>query len=726
MRRILSLILTLTFLFSSFALCVSAGSVNYKTRTPIGVTAVVRKTDSVTIDGVISEGEYDRLIIPTDDENTFLNMCYGADDQLVYAEEMRKTIEYYASWSEGKINIAVRNNPPTGIVQTISGPNDWFCENVAYNISSDLSQNGRGPNFYFAVSKRTDTGEYQIGYYGPTQWGNSGTYKPTAGVDFAISYDYDTGWCTLEWSIPFSEICRGGTAHAGDCVYLSIGAEAGTGDGTNQGLQKTYSVSLGDFTYLCAVGGAGNHASFKLDESEVGNGPAIPVDPVDPVPFDPNDGVLDVAFFGDSFTFVPLIYDHFAALCEGKHSVRIYNYTVGASTLNDHYTKWKSLKNAPFYQEEISKWDVVILDESANSVPSVSVLKLLIGLFGTDKEYYSIINQPLMKSEEGITIKNGLRRIVLYENGVPNYKGENSNEKILNYKDEVKKQYGVNAIIWNKPRSYNNFDPDVVLDPNDFLAVDDYHPNVLYGYCSALALYCTMFDEPCVEQNTGILEAGDIPGNTAAEKNEYITVIKNWIQEQLDFQEGKVSPDPKPDIPFVDVPQGAYYESAVAWAVKNNITSGTSKTTFSPADPCTRGQIVTFLWRAAESPKPKNTSCPFGDVTKDKFYYNAVLWAMENGITEGTSKTTFSPSNPCTRAQIVTFLWRAAGSPKPKNTSCPFGDVTKGKFYYDAVLWAVENGITEGTSKTTFSPAKPCTRAQVVTFIYRNRFSGDW
>ena len=175
---------------------------------------------------------------------------------------------------------------------------------------------------------------------------------------------------------------------------------------------------------------------------------------------------------------------------------------------------------------------------------------------------------------------------------------------------------------------------------------------------------------------------------------------------------------------FKDVKYKSYFSDPVLWAVENGITKGTTEKTFSPSDVCTRGQIVTFLWRAAGSPEPKNKKCPFTDVKPSDYYYDAVLWAEENGITEGTSKTTFSPSDPCTRGQIVTFLWRASGSPEPKNTNCPFGDVAKDKFYHSCVLWAVGNGVTEGTSKTMFSPADFCTRAQVVTFLYRDHFSG--
>lgn len=169
---------------------------------------------------------------------------------------------------------------------------------------------------------------------------------------------------------------------------------------------------------------------------------------------------------------------------------------------------------------------------------------------------------------------------------------------------------------------------------------------------------------------------------------------------------------------FVDVPSDAYYADAVEWAVKNGITLGTSDTTFSPNLGCTRAQVVTFLWRAAGCPEPKGNSSSFTDVGNDLYYSKAVLWAVENGITLGTSDTTFSPDEICSRAQIVTFLWRNENRPGA-STSNSFVDVTNSAYYADAVEWAAENEITLGTSATTFSPNDDCTRAQIVTFLYR-------
>ena len=169
---------------------------------------------------------------------------------------------------------------------------------------------------------------------------------------------------------------------------------------------------------------------------------------------------------------------------------------------------------------------------------------------------------------------------------------------------------------------------------------------------------------------------------------------------------------------FVDVATGSYYEDAVDWAVENGITKGTDDTHFSPDGICTRAQAVTFLWRAAGSPEPETRAMPFTDVPVGSYYYDAVLWAVENGITKGTSETMFSPDATCSRAQIVTFLWRSEKSPAA-GTANPFADVKSTAYYAGAVLWAVREDITKGTTSTTFSPDADCSRAQIVTFLWR-------
>ena len=181
---------------------------------------------------------------------------------------------------------------------------------------------------------------------------------------------------------------------------------------------------------------------------------------------------------------------------------------------------------------------------------------------------------------------------------------------------------------------------------------------------------------------------------------------------------------PEPVNPFKDVPSGEYYTDAVLWAVNHDpqITNGTGEDTFSPDQTCTRAQVVTFLWRAAGEPAPNIDKNPFTDVKETDYFYKAVLWAVEKGITKGTSDTTFSPAQGCTRGQVVTFLWRAAGEPAPANRANPFQDVPSGAYYTDAVLWAVNHDpqITNGTDKDAFSPDATCTRGQIVTFLYRD------
>lgn len=175
-----------------------------------------------------------------------------------------------------------------------------------------------------------------------------------------------------------------------------------------------------------------------------------------------------------------------------------------------------------------------------------------------------------------------------------------------------------------------------------------------------------------------------------------------------------------PSLPggFEDVPEDSYYKDAVDWAVNEGIINGTGDTTFEPDKTCTRAQAVTILWRSMGCPEPENRLMPFEDVPEDQYYYTAVLWASENGITLGTSATTFSPDEGCTRAHIVTFLWRTLGMPEISADN-PFTDISENRYYYTAVLWAVAQDITNGTGNSCFEPDADCLRCQIVTFIYR-------
>ena len=198
----------------------------------------------------------------------------------------------------------------------------------------------------------------------------------------------------------------------------------------------------------------------------------------------------------------------------------------------------------------------------------------------------------------------------------------------------------------------------------------------------------------------------------------------NYVPPYNPPHKPSVKPNPTPskpetpENPFVDVKEDDYYYDAVIWAVGKGIAKGVTDTTFQPNASCTRAEMVTFLYRAAGSHEPTNKVNPFSDVTEGAYYYKAVLWAVEKGIAKGTSETTFSPNDTCTRGQTMAFLYRYANSPAVSGSNS-FADVSETAYYYDATLWAVSEKVTEGTSATTFSPNDLCTRGQIVTFLYR-------
>ncbi|MBQ8590883.1 MAG: S-layer homology domain-containing protein, partial [Firmicutes bacterium] len=196
-------------------------------------------------------------------------------------------------------------------------------------------------------------------------------------------------------------------------------------------------------------------------------------------------------------------------------------------------------------------------------------------------------------------------------------------------------------------------------------------------------------------------------------------LIEEEVMEEPEAIEPIIPEEPiVSENPFDDVKEENYFFEPVMWALNNMVTSGTTADTFSPGATCTRAQTVTFLWNAAGKPEPKTTECPFVDVSPTSYYYKAVLWAVEEGITSGVSANSFGPNKTVTRGQTVTFLWKFAGLPDVKKES-KFDDVIKTNYYHDAVVWALEEEITSGTSEVTFSPNQPCTRGQIVTFLYR-------
>ena len=209
-----------------------------------------------------------------------------------------------------------------------------------------------------------------------------------------------------------------------------------------------------------------------------------------------------------------------------------------------------------------------------------------------------------------------------------------------------------------------------------------------------------------------------VPSGADAGNNYKITYVNGTLTVSRRHSSSSTTPEPTPDdsTSFVDVPANAYFADAVEWAVNKGITNGLSDTMFGPYESCTRAQIVTFLWRAAGSPEPASTST-FADVPASAYYAKAVAWAVENGITNGMTETAFAPNATCTRGQSVTFLYRALKG--TASGSANFTDVKSDAFYADAINWAVANNVTNGTSNTTFSPNADCTRAEIVTFLYR-------
>ena len=336
---------------------------------------------------------------------------------------------------------------------------------------------------------------------------------------------------------------------------------------------------------------------------------------------------------------------------------------------------------------------------------------------------------------------NGQDRIYAYDNNFPDqetYFYQDSSGKVLQAPRQTLSgeidSIGL-ADVRKYFKSVENFDVTHVLYMyKDAATVQGYNYFIMVGDFTDEEY--VMYEIPSDEQQVIIVpnrdnasfiymdkeySFGSITDNTIGELN-FPTLFPEEAVPNEVFRIYEAAPAPAN--PFTDVAKGAYYYDAVLWAVGHDpqITNGTSANTFSPDATCTRGQVVTFLWRAAGCPEPTGKSNPFNDVTADAYYYKAVLWAVEKGITKGASATNFSPDDGCTRGQVVTFLHRYENTPATDNTANPFTDVASSAYYYDAVLWAVNHDpqITNGTSAATFSPDATCTRGQIVTFLYRD------
>ena len=246
-------------------------------------------------------------------------------------------------------------------------------------------------------------------------------------------------------------------------------------------------------------------------------------------------------------------------------------------------------------------------------------------------------------------------------------------------------------------------------------------------------IYCTVCGDEISRETVELPAPGHTPGEAVVTPISPSTCVTHGSEEhvisctvcgeELSRETVELPLRDEADCPghtFTDMPGREHWaHEAIDWAIDNQITAGTSPTTFSPELTVTRAQMVTFLWAAAGKPEPSLTELPFTDVRTGAYYYKAVLWAVEQGITSGTTPTTFSPHDPCSRAQAVSFLWAAAGKPEPVLTENPFTDVRPTAYYCKAVLWAYEQGIAEGVSESSFNPHGPCSRAQIVTFLFR-------
>ena len=241
-----------------------------------------------------------------------------------------------------------------------------------------------------------------------------------------------------------------------------------------------------------------------------------------------------------------------------------------------------------------------------------------------------------------------------------------------------------------------------------------------FADCAALEAIVFYGDAP--EMDDMVLDGANATISYPADNTTWDDAARESFGEEASFEPymgaAPAVPEPRSN-PFADVPFNTFYYEPVLWAISNNITAGATETTFDPNGKCLRAQVVTFLHRAAGNPEPAVANNPFTDVKTSDFFYKPVLWAVEKSITSGISATAFGSLQNCNRAAVVTFLWRAAGCPEPVSTANPFTDVKTTDYYYKSVLWAVENGITAGLDATHFGPTADCNRAQVVTFLYR-------
>ena len=378
-----------------------------------------------------------------------------------------------------------------------------------------------------------------------------------------------------------------------------------------------------------------------------------------------------------------------------------YTFTSPDASLVEHCESWLEFFNGPVNNSEDS-----IYDDSFPllSTPFGANLFLVGGktyfYFATGHSYSLPYRQISVKKSEFRTLTQGTRLSLpmMYHGGIGNY----GPTKAWNYA----------TFTPSRTQAYT-----FTLEANNVVHFEDEWESYDYTLDNQMIVFDENGNSVGLSRNkaskitwTGTLQAG----------HSYTIGIQAYGGADYQTHYGILSVATNSTAPvtsFIDVKESAWYYTPVQWAVANGVTSGTSDTTFSPGNQCTRAQAVTFLWNAKGQPEPKSTKNPFTDVKSTAWYYKAVLWAVENGITSGTSATTFSPNSTCTRAQIVTFFHNYAGKPAASGKN-PFTDVKSTAWYYQPVLWAVSEGVTAGLTPTTFGPTNTCTRGQIVTFLY--------